>query len=56
MQAGKATRLREIETENAFKRCASLAFMPPKRFKTLVDRNLPRVRVLHPYPHQRFAP
>ena len=29
--------------------------MPWSRFRTLVERHLPRPRVLHPYPHQRFA-
>ena len=27
--------------------------MPWSRFARIVERNLPRVRVLHPYPHQR---
>jgi RNA-directed DNA polymerase len=30
--------------------------MPWTRFARLVERYLPRARVLHPYPHQRFAP
>jgi group II intron reverse transcriptase/maturase len=29
--------------------------MPWTRFARLVERYLPRARVLHPYPHQRFA-
>ena len=29
--------------------------MPWSRFGPLIDRYLPKVRVLHPYPHQRFA-
>ena len=29
--------------------------IPWARFRRLVDRYLPGARVLHPYPHQRFA-
>lgn len=30
--------------------------MPWTKFGRLLERYLPRVRLLHPYPHQRFAP
>jgi len=40
---------------HAIRRRGQRGRMPWSRFKTLVERYLPRVRVLHPYPHQRFA-
>jgi group II intron reverse transcriptase/maturase len=39
----------------ALRRRGQRGRMPWSRFGALVDRYLPRVRVLHPYPHQRFA-
>jgi RNA-directed DNA polymerase len=40
---------------HALRRRGQRGRMPWSRFRRLVDRYLPRVRVLHPYPHQRFA-
>ena len=40
---------------HALRRRGQRSRMPWSRFGGLVDRYLPRVRVLHPYPHQRFA-
>ena len=40
---------------HALRRRGQRGRMPWSRFKALVERYLPRVRVLHPYPHQRFA-
>ncbi len=40
---------------HALRRRGQRARMPWTRFSALVDRYLPRARVLHPYPHQRFA-
>ncbi|MFY9512995.1 MAG: reverse transcriptase domain-containing protein [Rubrivivax sp.] len=40
---------------HALRRRGQRGRMPWSRFRTLVERHLPRARVLHPYPHQRFA-
>jgi RNA-directed DNA polymerase len=40
---------------HALRRRGQRGRMPWTRFGPLVERYLPRVRVLHPYPHQRFA-
>lgn len=40
---------------SALRRRGQRGRMPWARFGRLVDRYLPRARVLHPYPHQRFA-
>ncbi len=40
---------------HALRRRGQRGRMPWSRFRLLVERYLPRVRVLHPYPHQRFA-
>lgn len=40
---------------HALRRRGQRGRMPWTRFAVLVDRYLPRARVLHPYPHQRFA-
>ena len=40
---------------HALRRRGQRGRMPWSRFGPLVERYLPRVRVLHPYPHQRFA-
>ena len=40
---------------HALRRRGQRGRMPWSRFAQLVDRYLPRARVLHPYPHQRFA-
>jgi group II intron reverse transcriptase/maturase len=40
---------------HALRRRGQRGRMPWSRFRQLVERYLPRVRVLHPYPHQRFA-
>jgi RNA-directed DNA polymerase len=40
---------------HALRRRGQRGRMPWSRFGRLVERYLPRVRVLHPYPHQRFA-
>ena len=40
---------------HALRRRGQRGRMPWSRFGRLVDRYLPRVRVLHPYPQQRFA-
>ena len=40
---------------HALRRRGQRGRMPWSRFAVLVDRYLPRARVLHPYPHQRFA-
>jgi RNA-directed DNA polymerase len=40
---------------HALRRRGQRGRMPWTRFAALVDRYLPRARVLHPYPHQRFA-
>lgn len=40
---------------HALRRRGQHGRMPWSRFAVLVDRYLPRTRVLHPYPHQRFA-
>lgn len=40
---------------HALRRRGQRGRMPWSRFSALVERYLPRVRVLHPYPHQRFA-
>lgn len=40
---------------HALRRRGQRRRMPWSRFGPLVERYLPRVRVLHPYPHQRFA-
>jgi RNA-directed DNA polymerase len=40
---------------HALRRRGQRGRMPWTWFAVLVDRYLPRARVLHPYPHQRFA-
>lgn len=40
---------------HALRRRSQRRRMPWARFGRLVERYLPRARVLHPYPHQRFA-
>ena len=40
---------------HALRRRGQRGRMPWSRFAPLVERYLPRARVLHPYPHQRFA-
>ena len=40
---------------HALRRRGQRGRMPWDRFGRLVERYLPRARVLHPYPHQRFA-
>lgn len=40
---------------HALRRRGQRGRMPWTRFAVLVDRYLPRARVLRPYPHQRFA-
>jgi group II intron reverse transcriptase/maturase len=40
---------------HALRRRGQRGRMPWSRFRTLVERYLPRARVLHPYPHQRFT-
>lgn len=40
---------------HALRRRSQRGRMPWARFGRLVERYLPRARVLHPYPHQRFA-
>lgn len=40
---------------HALRRRGQRGRMPWSRFGLLIKRYLPRVRVLHPYPHQRFA-
>jgi len=40
---------------HALRRRGQRGRMPWTRFARLVERYLPRARVLHPYPHQRFA-
>lgn len=40
---------------HALRRRGQRGRMPWTRLAVLVDRYLPRARVLHPYPHQRFA-
>jgi RNA-directed DNA polymerase len=40
---------------HALRRRGQRGKMSWSRFSRLVERHLPRVRVLHPYPHQRFA-
>jgi RNA-directed DNA polymerase len=40
---------------HALRRRGQRGRMPWARFVRLVERYLPRARVLHPYPHQRFA-
>lgn len=40
---------------HALRRRGQRGRMPWARFGRLVERYLPRARVLHPYPHQRFA-
>jgi RNA-directed DNA polymerase len=40
---------------HALRRRGQRGRMPWSRFRHLVERYLPRVRVLHPYPHQRFT-
>jgi len=40
---------------HALRRRGQRGRMPWTRFAVLVERYLPRARVLHPYPHQRFA-
>ncbi|MCA3220753.1 MAG: group II intron reverse transcriptase/maturase [Burkholderiales bacterium] len=40
---------------HALRRRGQHGRLPWTRFAVLVDRYLPRARVLHPYPHQRFA-
>jgi len=40
---------------HALRRRGQRGRMPWSRFAALVDRYLPRARVLRPYPHQRFA-
>ena len=40
---------------HALRRRGQRGRMPWSRFARLVDRHLPRARVLHPYLHQRFA-
>ena len=40
---------------HALRRRGQRGRIPWSRFALLVERHLPRARVLHPYPHQRFA-
>lgn len=40
---------------HALRRRGQRGRMPWARFVRLIERYLPRARVLHPYPHQRFA-
>lgn len=40
---------------HALRRRGQRGRMPRTRFGRLIEHYLPRARVLHPYPHQRFA-
>jgi hypothetical protein len=58
---GNVDRLNAFRTEvskawlQVLRRRGQRGRMPWTRFAALVDRYLPRARVLHPYPHERFA-